>query len=67
MRDRPLPLLVHRDADRSPATLDDAELEEELTLAALSRVPSREQRYEALLAEKRRRQFLRRTLTLDPA
>jgi hypothetical protein len=65
VHDHSLPLLVRRDADRSVMRLADNELEEELTLAALSRVPSRESRYELLLAEKRRRQFARRTLA-DP-
>jgi hypothetical protein len=61
-----MPLVVHRLSDRSVTSLADEELEQELTLAALSRVPSREDRYEALLAERRRRQFLRRTLA-EPA
>ena len=65
MKQDSLPLLVHLDADRSVTELVDQQLEEELTLAALSRVPSRESRYELLLAERRRRQFARRPLT-DP-
>jgi hypothetical protein len=62
VKDQWLPTLAHRRGAvaRFLGRLSDLELEEELTLAALSRLPWREDRYESLLAERRRRRFLRR-------
>jgi hypothetical protein len=55
-------IVIRRNADPSPGLLSDAELEAELTLASLSRVPMREERFASLLAEKRRRRFSSRKL-----